>query len=60
MMNCSLYACYSVNLMKFLSLKGIRYELCGRHPNKEVTMWVYVRSPKLNDALNEYQESSVY
>ena len=53
-----LYACYSTNLMKFLSLKGIKYELCGRHPNKEMTMWVYVRTDELNKALNEYQELS--
>lgn len=54
-----LYPCYSVKLMKFLYSKGIRYELAGRHPNKEMTMWVYVRTDELNKALNEYQEPSV-
>lgn len=50
-----LYPCYSTNLMKFLSLKGVEYELCGRHPNKEVTMWIYIRNEKLNKALKEYE-----
>lgn len=54
----TLYPCYSTQLMQFLKLKGIRYELCGRHPNKEMTMWVYVKTDELNKALNEYQESS--
>lgn len=52
-----LYPCYSTQLMKFLSLKGIRYELCGRHPNKEMTMWVYIKTEELNKALNEYELS---
>lgn len=51
-----LYPCYSVKLMKFLNNKGIRYELAGRHPNKEITMWIYIRTEELNKALNEYQK----
>lgn len=55
-----LYPCYSTKLMQFLKSKGIRYELCGRHPNKEMTMWIYIKSDELNKVLNEYQESGNY
>lgn len=53
----NLYPCYSTKLMKFLSSKGIRYELCGRHPSKEMTMWVYIRNEELNKALEDYESS---
>lgn len=52
-----LYPCYSIRLMQFLTSKGIRYELAGRHPNKEMTMWVYIKTEELNKALNEYESS---
>lgn len=43
--------------MQYLKSKNIRYELCGRHPSKEMTMWIYIRCDELNNALNEYESS---
>ena len=50
-----LYTCYSVPLMKFLTIdKRIRYELVACNPNTMKKFWIFIRDEKLNDALNEW------
>jgi len=50
-----LYTCYSVPLMKFLTVnKGIRYELVACNPNTMKKFWIFVRDEKLNKALDEW------
>ncbi|MGL6175101.1 MAG: hypothetical protein ACRC1P_10900 [Cellulosilyticaceae bacterium] len=50
-----LYTCYSVPLMKFLTVKkGLRYELVALNPNTEKTFWIFIRDEKLNEALKEW------
>ena len=50
-----LYTCYSVPLMKFLTVnKRIRYELVACNPNTMKTFWIFIRDEKLNNALDEW------
>jgi len=50
-----LFPCYSVPLMKFLTLKkNIRYKLVGLHPETKNTFWVFTRTENLNNALSEW------
>ena len=48
----SLYCCYSLEQRKFLTSRNIRYEVVGLNPNNQQMFWVYIRSKKLNNALN--------
>lgn len=49
-----LYCCYSINLRNFLYEHGIKYELCALNPNSKNMFWVYIRTKKLNQLLNEW------
>lgn len=52
----SLYACYSVPLMKFLTeQKGIRYELVALNPNSNKKFWIFLRNDTLHNALDEWK-----
>lgn len=52
-----IYTCYSVPLMKFLTIKkGIRYEIVALNPNNQKKFWVFIRDEKLNTALNEWSK----
>lgn len=54
-----LYTCYSVPLMKFLTIqKGIKYELVACNPNTMKKFWIFIRDEKLNKALNEWSVNS--
>lgn len=48
------YCCYSLNLRNYLSEQGIHYEICALNPNNRAMFWVYIRTPKLNNALNQW------
>ena len=50
----NLYVCYSVPLMNFLKLKGLRYEIVALNKNTGNTMWIYIKSIKLSNALKEW------
>lgn len=50
----SVYCCYSLNLRNYLSEQGIHYEICALNPNNRAMFWVYIRTPKLNNALNQW------
>lgn len=56
--NKPLYCCYSLPQQKFLTEKGIRYELKALNPNTKCTMWVYMKNKILDNALREWTLSS--
>ena len=47
-----IYCCYSLDLRKYLTDRGIKYEIVGLNPNNKQMFWVYIKNKKLNDALN--------
>lgn len=50
-----LYTCYSVPLMKFLTIEcKIKYELVALNPNTNKKFWIFIRNEKLNNALNKW------
>lgn len=49
-----LYCCYSINLRDFLYSKGFRYELAECNPNNGRLHWVYIITPELSKALDEW------
>ena len=49
-----LYCCYSLNLRDFLYKNGLKYELCALNPNSKNMFWVYIRTEKLNNLLNQW------
>ena len=52
-----LFCCYSAPLKKFLSERGIRYEICGENPASHNLFWAYFRDEQLNIALDEWFRS---
>ena len=57
-MEIKLYCCYSLNLRKFLSKRGIKYHLCALNPNSHKMFWVYVLDEELNSLLRQWSEKS--
>lgn len=53
-MKSKLYCCYSLNLRKFLECKGLRYELAALNPNSQKLFWVYIKTKRLNELLEEW------
>ena len=53
----SLYCCYSINLRKFLTENGVKYEICALNPNSNQMFWVYVRNEKLDELLTKWSSS---
>lgn len=49
-----LFPCYSIPMRDFFSLRGIRYELVGLHPETKKMFWVYIKTPELDVAMNEW------
>lgn len=52
----NLYCCYSVPLMNFLTKNGLRYEIAALNKNTKNTMWVYMRTEKLNKLLEKWSQ----
>ena len=52
-----LYCCYSVDLRDFLYKHGVKYELCALNPNSKNMFWVYFRTDKLDEILDEWSSS---
>ena len=50
----SLYCCYSINLRKFLTENGVKYEICALNPNSNQMFRVYVRNEKLDELLTKW------
>lgn len=57
-MNCDLFPCYSVPLMKFLTeQKRIKYKLVGLHPQSKMQFYVFIEDEFLNEALKEWKDT---
>ena len=54
MKNNKLYCCYSVPQKEYLNKNGVKYEICALNPNTKCTMWVYIKTKKLNNLLKEW------
>lgn len=51
------FVCHSVRLMKFLTgQKGFRYIVVGLNTRTKDKFWAFVKSPELQDALDEWQD----
>lgn len=57
MKNKILFPCYSLPMRKFLTNKGIKYELVGLHPTTHQMFWVYIKNDKLVKALLEWSNN---
>lgn len=51
MQEIELYCCYSLNLRKYLTSKGVRYLLAALNPNTKKMFWVYIKNKDLDDLL---------
>ena len=49
-----LYCCFSVPLRDYLSENGIRYDMCALNEKTHKTMWIYIRTDKLNNLLKTW------
>lgn len=49
-----LYCCYSLNLRRYLTNCGIRYQLAALNPNSKKMFWVYIKNSELDKALDEW------
>lgn len=54
-----IYCCYSLALRNFLSNYGIQYEIVGLNPNNNQMFWAYIRTDKLNNALNLWTTKNI-
>ena len=54
MKNNKLYCCFSVPLRDYLSENGIRYDMCALNEKTHKTMWIYIRTDKLNNLLKTW------
>ena len=50
----NVFPCYSVPMRDYLSSKGIRYEIVGLHPESKNMFWVYIKTNKLCECLQEW------
>jgi len=58
MSNIKLFPCYSIPLMKFLTVeKEIRYKLEGLNPKSKTHFYVFIDDEQLNNALIEWRET---
>ena len=58
MSDIKLFPCYSIPLMKFLTVeKGIRYKLEGLNPKSKMYFYVFIDNEQLNDCLIEWRET---
>ena len=49
-----LYCCYSLNLRRYLTDRGIKYQLAALNPNSKKMFWVYIKNSELDKALSEW------
>ena len=53
-----LFPCYSIHLMKFLTVKKkIRYKLEGLNPKSKMHFYVFIDDEQLNEALIQWKET---
>ena len=56
--NKSVYRCYSVNLMQFLSAHNIRYFLIAKDIKSLRTFWAYEKTDSFNELLNQWIDNN--
>lgn len=49
-----LYCCYSLPQKDYLKTNGINYEIVALNKNTKCTMWIYTKTEKLNELLNQW------
>ena len=54
MKDSKLFCCFSVPLRDFLAENNIRYEICALNEKSKKTMWIYIRTEKLNKLLETW------
>lgn len=52
----NLFPCYSIPMRDYFTSKGIRYELVGLHPKSKDMFWVYIKTSKLEKAMQEWSK----
>ena len=56
--NTDVYRCYSVSLMQFLSINGVRYILIAKDIKSNRQFWAYVKTEKFNHLLTQWIENN--
>ena len=56
-MEVNLYCCYSLPLRNYFRENGIIYKLAALNPNSKKLFWVYLKTEKLDELLNEWSAS---
>lgn len=56
--NKSIYRCYSVNLMQFLSKNGIRYILIALDVKSKRKFWAYIKTDSFNNLLKQWIDNN--
>ena len=51
-----LFPCYSIPMRDFLTVKGIKYEMVGLHPETKNMFWIYIKNPELSKAMQEWSK----
>ena len=51
-----LFPCYSIPMRDYFTSKGIKYELVGLHPKSHDMFWVYIKTSKLEEAMQEWSK----
>ena len=51
-----LFPCYSIPMRDYFTSKGIKYELVGLHPKSKDMFWVYIKTSKLEKAMQEWSK----
>lgn len=54
MKNSKLFPCYSIPMRDYFTSKGVKYELVGLHPITKNMFWVYIKTPKVLELMNEW------
>ena len=52
-----IYCCYSLPLRDYLQLHGVRYEVAALNPNSNKLFWIFIKTKKLDELLNEWSAS---
>jgi hypothetical protein len=52
-----LYCCFSYPLVCFLTKQKIKYEIVALNEKSHKKMWIYIKTPKLINALIEWSNN---
>ena len=54
MKDSKLYCCFSVPLKNYLINNGIKPEIKAKNCNTDCTMWIFIKTEKLNKLLQQW------